>query len=299
MTRASAILALILTALLWSVGGVFIKSVDWNPLAIAGSRSGLAALFMLAVLGLSRLRQKRPGLASSTGGEDALAARPAVRLSWPLVGAAASTAATMLLFVSATRLTTAANAVVLQYLAPIHVALIAPKFLGERTHPRDWLALILALGGMTLFFWGEVSPEGRLGIILALASSLTFAGIPLCLRRLGSRGGQTEAVLLGHALLAAVCLPFYFQGPPPELRDLGPMLILGLIQTGLAYFIYTKAIRHVRALEGMLIPVIEPILNPVWVFLFIGERPSPQAMLGGALVLGAATMQGLLAARAK
>jgi drug/metabolite transporter (DMT)-like permease len=298
MSRASAIPALVLTAVLWSMGGAFIKSVDWNPLAIAGSRSGLAAIFMLAVLGLPRFRLKRANPAVSVGAEARLAAQPAIRLSWPLAGAAASTAATMLLFVSATRLTTAANAVVLQYLAPIHVALIAPRFLGEKTHPRDWLALILALGGMVLFFWGEVSPEGRLGITLALASSLTFAGIPLCLRRLGARGGQAEAVLLGHAMLAAVCLPFYFQGPMPGLQGVRSLLILGLVQTGLAYFIYTKAIRHVRALEGMLIPVIEPILNPVWVFLFIGERPSPQAMAGAALVLGAATLQGLLAARA-
>ena len=276
MTRKSAALALALTATLWSVGGVFIKSVEWNPLAIAGARSGIAAVFMLLVLG-----------------------KPKIRFSWPLVGAAVSTASCMLLFVCATRLTTAANAVVLQYLAPLHVAILAPKFLGEPTKGRDWLALALALSGMTLFFWDEVSPDGQLGIILALGSSFAFAGIPLCLRRMGGEGGQTEAVILGHVLLGAVCLPFYFQGSLPDMKGIGALLILGIIQTGLAYYIFTKAIRHVRALPAMLIPVIEPILNPVWVFLFIGERPSGHALVGGMIVLGAATMQGLMAARGR
>jgi drug/metabolite transporter (DMT)-like permease len=279
MTRKSAAMALAATAILWSIGGAFIKSVEWNPLAIAGARSGIAAVFLLLVLG-----------------------RPKIRLSWPLIGAAVSTASCMLMFVSATRLTTAANAVVLQYLAPLHVAILAPKFLGEPTKGRDWIALTLALGGMTLFFWGDVSPQGQLGIFLALGSSVAFAGIPLFLRKLGDSGGQTEAVLLGNALLAAVCAPFYFQGGAtgyPDLKGVGALLILGVIQTGLAYYIYTKAVRHVRALPAMLIPIIEPILNPLWVFLFIGERPSSQALVGGAIVLGAATMQGLMAARSR
>jgi len=276
MTQKSAALALVFTAFLWSMGGVFIKSVEWNPLAIAGARSGIAALFLLIALG-----------------------KPKIRLSWPLVGAAVSTASCMLLFVTATRLTTAANAVVLQYMAPLYVAILAPKFLGEPTKGRDWIALALALGGMALFFWDEVSPEGQLGIFLALGSSVAFSGIPLCLRRLGDRGGQTEAVLLGNALLAVVCLPFYFQGGYPDLKGVGALLILGVVQTGFAYFIFTKAIRYVRALPAMLIPVIEPIFNPVWVFLFIGERPSFHAMIGGAIVLGAAVMQCLLAARGR
>jgi len=284
MTRASAALSLVFVAMLWSIGGVFIKIVDWNPLAIAGARSGIAALFFVLAL---------------TGPRGNIRAVIPPRLSWPLLGAAVSVALCMLFFVTATRLTTAANAVILQYLAPIHVALIAPRFLGEKTHPRDWLALVLALGGMTLFFWGDVSPQGRLGIFLALAASVAFAGIPLFLRRMGTAGGQTQAVFLGNLLLAVICLPFYFQGSKPGLKGIGALLILGVFQTGLAYFIYSRAVRHVRALEAALIPVIEPILNPVWVFLFIGERPSVQSMIGGALVLGAATMQGLLAARGK
>jgi len=298
MTRGGAALSLVFVAMLWSIGGVLIKVVDWNPLAIAGGRSTIAAVFLGVALTWSYSRAAR---AKKTAGPsaDAVPARILPRLSWPLFGAAASVALCMLLFVTATRLTTAANAVVLQYLAPIHVALIAPKFLGEKTHPRDWLALVLALGGLTLFFWGGVSAQGRLGILLAVGTSFAFAGIPLFLRRMGSAGGQTEAVLLGNTLLALVCLPFYFKGSLPSLKGIGALLILGVFQVGLAYFIYSKVIRHVRALEALLIPVIEPTLNPVWVFLFIGERPSTQSIIGGALVLGAAVMQGLLASRGR
>ncbi len=273
MTRRGAALTLAFTACLWSLGGVFIKSVEWTPLAIAGARSAIAAAYLFAVMRGVRLR-----------------------LGWPLILAAACMAATMGLFVCATRLTTAANAVVLQYLAPIHVAILAPRLLGEPTRPRDWLALAAALCGMVLFFWGDVSAQGQLGILLALASSLTFAGIPLFLRRMGA-SGQTGAVFLGNAILAACCLPFYFQGPGPDMTGVGALVILGVVQTGLAYHLYSRAIPHVRALEASLIPVIEPILNPLWVFLFLGEKPAPTAMLGGAIVLGAATVQGLLAAR--
>lgn len=289
MTPRQAALALAATALLWSIGGVFIKLVDWNPGAIAGARSGIAALFMLLLLKRPRLNLFMPeytpqGLVR--------------RINWPLVGAALSTATCMLLFVLATRLTTAANAVVLQYLAPVHVALLAPRMLGEPTRARDWLALALALAGMALFFWGDVSAQGKLGIVLALGSSVAFAGMPLFLRKMGD-SGQTEAVLLGNALLSLCCIPFYLQGPPPDLTSWGGLVLLGTLQLGLPYLLYTRAVRHVSALAATIIPVIEPIFNPVWVFLFLGEHPAGTALAGGAIVLGAATLQGVLAARGK
>ncbi len=264
---------LVATALLWSIGGALIKSVTWNPLAIAGARSAIAAVYLYLVLG-----------------------RPRIRPSWPLFGAAMSLAATMILFVTATRLTTAANAVFLQYLAPVFVAVLAPRFLGEPTLRRDWIAMLAAFAGMTLFFWGEMSAEGQLGNLLALCSSLTFAGLPLCLRKMKG-GNHVEALLLGNIIAAACCLPFYFQGPFPDASGMGALVILGVVQIGVAYQLYAKAIPHVRAIEASLIPVIEPILNPLWVFLFIGERPSPLALLGGMVVVGAATMQGVMAAR--
>ena len=266
-------LLLVITALLWSMGGAFIKAVTWNPLAIAGARSAIAAVYLYLALG-----------------------RPRIRLSWPLFCAAMSLAVTMILFVTATRLTTAANAVFLQYLAPVFVAVFAPRFLGEPTLRRDWIAMLVAFSGMTLFFWGEVSVTGQLGNALALCSSLTFAGLPLFLRKMKG-GNQAEALLLGNIVAAACCLPFYFQGPFPDIQGVGALLILGVVQIGVAYQVYARAIPHVRAIEASLIPVIEPILNPVWVFLFIGERPSSLALMGGLVVVGAATMQGVMAAR--
>lgn len=272
--RRGAVLLLVATALLWSIGGVFIKSVDWNPLAIAGGRSAIAAVYLLAFVG-----------------------RPRLAFSWPVFGAAACYAATMLLYVPAVRLTTAANAILLEYLAPLHVAVLAPRFLGEPTLPRDWAALAAALGGMCLFFWGEVSAQGQAGNLLALASSLSFAGLAMCMRKIAD-GRQAEAILWGNVLSAVCCLPFYFQGPAPDATSLWWLLVLGVVQTGMPYQLYARAIRHVRAMEIILIPVMEPILNPLWVFLFLGERPSAPALAGGLLVLGAATLQGLLAARA-
>lgn len=255
------------------MGGVLIKSVDWNPLAIAGSRSAVASLYLLLALGL-----------------------PRVRFTWPVAGAALCYAGTMLTFVPATRLTTAANAILLQYMAPVHVAVLAPRFLGEPTTRRDWLALGAALLGMTFFFWGEVSSQGRLGNALALASSFFFAGTAMCMRKIKDGQGP-QAILLGNVITALFCLPAYFHGPFPGGASLCWIMLLGVVQTGVPYQLYALAIRQVRAMEAILVPMIEPVLNPVWVFLIIGERPSAKALVGGAVVLGAATIQGLMAIR--
>ena len=272
-TRIPPAILLMLTALLWSVGGLCIKSISWNALGIAGTRSAIAAAYLYLALG-----------------------RPRIRLSAPLMGAALCMAATMVLFVCATRLTTAANAVLLQYVAPVWVAALAPRFLGEPTLRRDWIVLAAAFAGMGFFFWGEVSTAGQLGNLLALASSFTFAGVPLLLRKMQG-GNQAEALLLGNVLAALACLPFALDGPGPDAVGWVWLTVLGIVQIGVAYQLYAKAVRQVRALEASIIPIIEPVLNPVWVFLFLGEAPSVSAMIGGTIVLAAATVQGVLAAR--
>ncbi|GAB6036739.1 DMT family transporter [Fundidesulfovibrio butyratiphilus] len=266
-------LLLMFTALLWSMGGVCIKSVDWTPLGIAGARSAIAAVYLFLALGLPRIRP-----------------------SWPLAGAALCMGTTMVLFVCATRLTTAANAVLIQYMAPVWVAAVAPRFLGEPTLRRDWVIMAVAFVGMTFFFWGEVSATGQLGNLLALASSVTFAGVPLFLRRMPG-GDQAEALLLGNVLAAAVCLPFALEGPGPSATGWLWLLVLGIFQIGIPYQLYAKAVRQLRALEASVIPIVEPVFNPIWVYLVLGERPSAGAMAGGAIVLGAATVQAVLASR--
>lgn len=258
-----ALLLLLITAVLWSLGGVLIKWVNWNPVAIAGARSLIGATLIWIVF------------------------RRQLRLTWTVdeIGGAVAYAGTVVLFVIANKLTTAANAILLQYTAPIYVALFSPWLLGERADRRDWLTMAIMLGGMALFFMDELNFAGYLGNTIALISGLCFAGLTLFLRR-QKNGSALPSLLLGNLLAGAIGLPFMFQSLP-DLSSAVGLLLMGVVQLGLPYILYALALRHVRAVEGILIPMIEPVLNPVWVFLMMGEQPSAWAMVGGALILGA------------
>lgn len=264
-----ALLFLLLTAVLWSLGGVLIKWVNWNPVAIAGTRSLIGAALIWMVF------------------------RRELRFTWTfdLIGGAVAYAGTVVLFVIANKLTTAANAILLQYTAPIYVALFSPWFLGERADRRDWLTLLVMLCGMTLFFMDELSLDGYLGNGIALVSGLCFAWLTLFLRR-QKNGSALPSLLLGNLLAGVLGLPFMFQSMPDLSSGVG-LLLMGVVQLGLPYILYALALRHVRAVEGILIPMIEPVLNPVWVFLMMGEQPSPLALVGGAIILGAVLFRAL------
>jgi drug/metabolite transporter (DMT)-like permease len=265
---------LLAAALLWSAGGVLIKWVEWHPIAIAGTRSAIAAATLWALL-------RRP------------------RFNWSAaqVDGAVAYAATVLLYVSAVKITTAANAILLQYTAPIYVALFGVWFLQERTTWIDWLAVAISVAGMTLFFRDSLSSQALWGDVLAALSGVTLAWMVLFLRK-QKDGAPMESVLLGNILAAIASLPFLW-GSAPGLKGWAGLALLGVFQLGLSYALYTTAIRHVTAVEAVLFSTLEPILNPVWVLLLIGERPGPWALVGGALVVTAITARGLLqAARA-
>lgn len=258
-----AVLLLLATALLWSLGGLLIKWVNWNPLAIAGMRSLIGA----AVIGF--------------------VFREALRFtgSFEQIGAALAYAGTVVLFVVANKLTTAANAILLQYTAPFYVILFSPWFLGERASRRDWLSLAMIMVGMLLFFGDALSLEGYLGNGVALVSGFCFAWLTLFLRR-HREESSISALVLGNLLAGLIGLPFMFESMPDASGWVG-LSLLGVVQLGFPYVMYSLALRHVRAVEGILIPMIEPVLNPVWVFLLLGETPGPLALLGGAIILGA------------
>ena len=258
-----AVLMLLATAILWSLGGLLIKWVDWNPVAIAGMRSLIGAA-VIALIFREELR--------FTG-------------SFEQIGAAVAYAGTVVLFVVANKLTTAANAILLQYTAPVYVALFSPWFLGERARGNDWLSLAVILFGMLLFFGDELSLDGYLGNGVALVSGFCFAWLTLFLRR-HREESAISALVLGNLLAGLIGLPFMFQSMPDAMGWVG-LLLLGVVQLGLPYVLYALALRHVRAIEGILLPMIEPVLNPVWVFLLLGEAPGPLALLGGAIILGA------------
>jgi len=267
-------LLLLLAALCWSLGGVLIKSIDWPPMAIAGGRSAIAIPVMLLCVG-----------------------RPRFTFSSAQIGGAIGYALTVALFVFATRMTTAANAIFLQYTAPIYVALIGRWYLGERAHAFDWAVIAVALFGIALFFLDRLTLAGFWGNIVALASGVAFASVALFLRK-EKAGSPVASIILGNLIVALAGIPFMLH------HSLGlgggwRLLLLGAVQLGLPYVFYATAIKYVTALEATLIPLLEPVLNPLWVMLALGERPGPWAILGGTLVLGAVLARGALMVRAR
>lgn len=267
-------LLLLLAALCWSLGGVLIKSIDWSPMAIAGGRSAIAIPVMLLCIGWPRFT-----------------------FSKAQIGGAIGYALTVILFVFATRMTTAANAIFLQYTAPIYVAIIGRWYLGERAHPIDWLVILFALLGIALFFFDRLTISGWWGNVIALASGGAFASVALFLRK-EKDGSPVASIILGNLLVALVGLPFIFQHSLSA-EGWWRLLLLGAVQLGLPYVFYGIAIKHVTALEATLIPLLEPVLNPLWVMLALGERPGAWAMVGGALVLGTVLARGALMLKGK
>ena len=256
----SSKLLLIATAVLWSSGGVLIKYISWHPLAIAGMRSAFASIFIFLVV-----------------------RKPRFDFSFNQIGGAISYAATVIFFVSATKLTTAANAILLQYTAPVYTAIFGKSFLNEDTAWYDWVVIIVVISGMALFFLDKLSFGGYLGNILALASGVAVAWLGLFLRK-QKDSSSIESVLMGNVLTALIGFPFMLSGFPGS-KEFYSLVALGLFQLGLPFIMYTRALKKVRALDAMLIIIIEPILNPLWVFIFIGEIPGRWAFIGGCTVM--------------
>jgi drug/metabolite transporter (DMT)-like permease len=266
---------LLFAALCWSLGGVLIKSIDWPPMAIAGGRSAIAIPMILLCIG-----------------------RPRFTFSRAQVGGALGYAGTVVLFVFATRMTTAANAIFLQYTAPGYVALIGGGYLGERASRIDWLVIAVALAGIALFFLDRLTIAGLWGHILAVGSGLAFALVALFLRK-EKAGSPIASIVLGNVIVAVAGAPFMFQAPSLGEDGLWRLLLLGTVQLGLPYVFYATAIKQVSALEATLIPLLEPVLNPLWVMLALGERPGPWAIVGGLLVLSAVLGRGVMMMRTR
>jgi drug/metabolite transporter (DMT)-like permease len=258
--RNRALLFLVGTAVLWSTGGFLIKSVHWPPLAIAGIRSIIAACVIRWFFRDSRL----------TWSPDQIAA-------------AVAYAATVILFVTATKMTTAANAILLQFTAPIYVALLGGWLLNEKTNRGDWLAIVAVFGGMSLFFVEHVTVGSLLGNLYASASGVTFALFTIYMRK-QKDASPFGSVLIGNVLTFIIGLPFMFT-TTPDIQGWGALLVLGFFQLGLSYVLYTYAIKEITALEAIMIPIIEPLLNPFWVFLLLGETPSRWALIGGIVIV--------------
>ena len=272
-TRAVGLL--FAAALCWSLGGLLIKAIAWPPLAVAGGRGLIAAIFLTAISRGLRFHFSRPQVLGAIG-----------------------YAACTVTFCAATKLTTAANAILLQYTAPVWIALFGTWLLGERATRADWFTIVAVLGGMGLFFADNLELSGMLGNALGALSGFCFAGMTIALRH-QKDGSPVESIILGNLLAFLIGLPWIIGAPALPANGWIALVLLGALQLGLSYWLYARAIRHVTALEAVLIPVIEPLLNPLWVLLAMGERPSPKALLGGAIVLLAITLRGLAKIRAR
>lgn len=279
--HTTARLQLVAAALLFSTGGAAIKSADFTAIQIAGFRSGIAALALLLLL-------------------------PAARRGWSwrtgLVGVAY--AATLVLFVLANRLTTAANTIFLQSTAPLYILVLGPWLLDEPIRRRDLGFMVLVVAGLVAFFVGVeppavTAPDPARGNLLAVLSGIAWAFTICGLRWLGNRahvaeeGGESAlaAVVGGNVLAFLACLPASLPVGPHAAVDWALIVYLGVFQIALAYVFVTRALRWLAAFEASILLLIEPALNPVWAWLVHGEVPGLWAVAGGALILGATVLK--------
>ena len=271
--RRKAVFYLVVTAILWSTSGVLIKIMDWQPLAILAGRSLFASVVFLIYLRRVPTRFNR----------------------WQLL-AAGMFILTQFLFITSTKLTTAANSIFLQYTAPIYVMLLASWWLGEKPSRTDWFAMLVIFLGLTLFFGDQLSTEGFYGNLLAILSGVTSAVMMVAFRA-QKNGDPAESNLIAFLVTAAFGLPFVLK----ETWTVNSWLILaflGIVQIGFAFIFFSKGIKHIPALEANLIGTLEPVLNPIWVFLFYGESMGKFALFGGLVVLGGVILSAMGSARA-
>lgn len=267
-------LYIFLAAVLWSFAGIATKFIPWSALSIACVRGFIAA----CVIGLyNKQWWFKP--------------TPAV---W-LAGIGAMT--TSVLFMLANKLTTAANAIVIQYIAPAVVVALAAIFTRTRPKRRDILMIALCLGGIALFFVGHLGQGALVGDLLALLSSFTFALVFFANRLPGAN--PMQASYLG-CMLHVVLLPFVLADPQVGGSSATVwlvMLLMGTLQMGLAFVVFSKGILTTSPVSASIIAMIEPILNPLWVFMLLGERPATLALLGAAVVIGATLVYNVLLSR--
>ena len=292
--------------ILFSTGGAAIKTGAFTGMQVSSVRAGIAALALLLVV------------------------RGRVDWSWAAWGVGAVYASTLTLFVNATKLTTAANAIFLQSTAPLYIVLLGPFLLKERLRRRD-LAYMLAVGsGVALCFVAlpaatATAPNPALGNLLAIICSVSWAFTLMLLRwaerdragtgaqsapskhwRQPAKGSGSDheplaglsAVIAGNILACLIGLPFALPLPAAPPVEWATLAYLGIIQIGLAYVFLTRAMAHLPALEVSLILLLEPVLNPMWTWLVRGEEPGAWVIVGGVIIVAATAIKAVYDARA-
>ena len=270
-------LQILAAALLFSTGGAAVKATTLSGWQVASFRSAVAALTVLLVA-----RGARRGW------------------TWHVLPVGVTYAATLVLFVSANKLTTSASAIFLQAAAPLYVLLLSPLLLRERIRRGDLALMAVMAAGLLLCFAGEdravaTAPNPALGNLLAAASGVTWAFTVIGLRWIGGRGGgegsALPTVVAGNLIAFLACLPMALPVASATPLDWAVVVYLGVFQIGVAYLLLSSGIRHVPAFEASTLLLGEPAFNPLWSWLVHGERPGPWSLLGGVLILGATTLK--------
>ena len=272
--RQRGTLCVFLAAVLYSIGGLCIKLIPWGGMAINGGRTAIA----LVVIGLYLAATRH---------------KPKMNL-WVLVGALA-VCGTNILFSIANKLTTAANAIVLQFTAPIFVILFSILLFGKRPQKLDLLACGLVLGGVLLFFVDSLSAGGMLGNILALLSGVSYAGVFMMNDMPDS--DAISSVFWGDVISAVVGLPFLGYEAEFTPNVLAPLLVLGIFQVGAAYILLTEGLKTTPPVTASLVSGIEPVLNPILVAVFYHEMIGPIALVGAMVVVGSVVLYNVVLAR--
>lgn len=202
-------------------------------------------------------------------------------------------AGVLVFFVMATKLTTAANAIFLQYTAPIYVLILEPLLLKTKFERINLITIVFCFIGMALFFVGKLSPGDIEGNSFALISGLCLTGMFLGMRKSGE-DYKWSTIFWGNFFVALFCAYSLFDMPALSTNDFLMVGYLGIFQIGIAYVIFSYGINKVEAIEASLLAMIEPVLNPVWVLIGYGESPSIYAVAGGVIIVLAIALRTLM-----
>ena len=269
VSRRTGVLFVFIAAVLYSIGGLCIKVIPWSGIAINGGRTAIA----LVVIGAFLAATKHPP-----------------RLNrWIFLGAVC-VFGTNLLYAVANKLTTAANSIVLQFTAPMFIVVFSALFLKKRFSRADVLAVVLTMAGISLFFFDQLTPGHLAGNCVAIFAGMAFACYYMSLEG-ASESQRMSAILIAHGLTFLVGLPFTFVYPPElSAAPVACILVLGVVQLGIPYVLLGRASGACPPLACSLLGAVEPLLNPVWVFIFDGEAPGLWALIGGVVVVATITV---------
>lgn len=272
------IIQMVICSILWSTAGLFIGYIELNPFAIAGYRGLVAGITIITFMLIARYK---------------IIVNKKTLISMIFVSA------TALCFVLSTKLAGAANAIVLQYTAPIYIVLFSAVFLKKKPKKNDLITVIVTMVGIVLFFVESLKGGNLLGNILGLLAGVSMGFMFICVGEC-DKDEKLSGIMLSEFLTAIIGIAvslFLEKSFTTEPIPILCILFLGVFQLGIPYTLYGLANANCPALLCCLIAAIEPVLNPVLVAIVTGDVPSPLAIVGGVVVIAAVTTNCVLSTK--